>query len=93
MSIVEGFQLLMLGYFLFFVWRFWQSFWQYQTCQYIMHEKLGVSKRKLQGGAVLWDNVVCKLIEVQDSGDYRLALRSLDPLRIAQRIMRKVCRS
>ena len=86
---VEVFQFLMLGYFVFFVWSFLQSYKQYQTCQFILHDKLGISRRKLQGGAVLWDTVVTKLIEVQDSGDYRLALRSLDALRISQRIMRK----
>lgn len=36
-----------------------------------------------------WDTVVSKLVEVQESGEYRLALTPLDPLVIAQRIMRK----
>jgi autophagy-related protein 9 len=54
-----------------------------------VHEKLGISKRKLQAGAVSWDTVVSKLLEAQESGEYLLALTPLDPLRISQRIMRK----
>ena len=87
--LVQGYTLLFLAYGAFTVWSFWQSLQHAFTVQYIVHEKLGISKRKLQGGAVAWDTVVNKLIEVQDSGDYRLALSSLDSLRIAQRIMRK----
>eukprot|EP00934_Nitzschia_sp_Nitz4_P002153 Nitzschia sp. Nitz4//scaffold68_size99682//87472//90537//NITZ4_004576-RA/size99682-snap-gene-0.10-mRNA-1//-1//CDS//3329556629//2153//frame0 len=87
--LVQGYTLLFLAYAVFRVWSFWRSLQQAWTCRYIVHEKLGISPRKLQGGAVPWDVVVQKLVQVQDSGEYRMALSSLDPLRIAQRIMRK----
>lgn len=87
--LIQGYTILVLGYAGFAVWSFWQSLKHAWNCQFIMHEKLGISQRKLQGGAVDWDTVVEKLVQVQDSGDYRMALHSLDPLRIAQRIMRK----
>ena len=87
--LVQGYSLLFLTYTIFTVWSFWQSLQQAWKCQYIVHEKLGISRRKLQGGAVSWDEVVQKLIAAQDSGEYRTTLSRLDPLLIAQRIMRK----
>jgi autophagy-related protein 9 len=87
--IIEGFNILFSCYFIFVSWNFWQSLQHALTSQHIMHEKLGISKRKLQGGSITWDAVVTKLIEAQDSGEYRLALGTLDELIIAQRIMRK----
>ena len=87
--LVQGYSLLFLTYTSFTVWSFWQSLQQAWKCQVIVHEKLGISRRKLQGGAVSWDEVVQKLIAAQDSGEYRTTLSRLDPLLIAQRIMRK----
>ena len=87
--LIQGYTSLLLAYAFFSVWSFWQSLQHAWTCQYIVHDKLGISKRKLQGGAVAWDTVVQKLLQAQDSGEYRMALRQLDPLLIAQRIMRK----
>jgi autophagy-related protein 9 len=87
--LVQGYTLLFLAYTSFTVWSFWQSLQQAWNCQFIVHEKLGISRRKLQGGAVSWDEVVQKLVTAQDSGEYRTTLSRLDPLLIAQRIMRK----
>lgn len=87
--LVQGYTLLFLAYATYSVWNFWQSLKQAWKCQFIMHEKLGISRRKLLGGAVAWDTVVEQLCRAQDSGEYRTALSRLDPLVIAQRIMRK----
>jgi autophagy-related protein 9 len=87
--LVQGYTWLFLAYAAFSCWTFRQNLQQAMACQYIVHEKLGISKRKLQGGAVAWDTVVTQLMQAQDSGEYRLALQELDPLNIAQRIMRK----
>jgi autophagy-related protein 9 len=38
-------------------------------------DRLGISARKLEGGAVDWDrDVVTKLLELQQSGQYRIAI-------------------
>ncbi len=87
--LVQGYTTLFVAYAIYSVWNFWQSLQQAWKCQYIMHDKLGISRRKLQGGAVSWDTVVEQLCRAQDSGEYRTALSRLDPLVIAQRIMRK----
>ncbi|CAJ1965643.1 unnamed protein product [Cylindrotheca closterium] len=87
--VAEGFSLLFFFYFVFFVWKFWQSLQQALVCRYIIHEKLGISRRKLRGGAVSWDTVVTKIMEAQESGVYQMSLAPLDPLCIAQRVMRK----
>ena len=55
-------------------------------------ERLGISQHKLEGGAVEWDrDVVRKIVELQNSGEYRVAIHNgeLDGLVIAQRILRK----
>jgi autophagy-related protein 9 len=87
--LVQGYTALFVAYALFSVWTFWQSLQQAWKCQYIMHEKLGISRRKLEGGAVSWDTVVQQLVQAQDSGIYRTTLSRLDPLVISQRILRK----
>lgn len=56
-------------------------------------DRLGISDQRLEGGAVDWDrDVVAKLIELQEKGDYQIAIHghgTLDALVISQRIMRK----
>jgi autophagy-related protein 9 len=52
--------------------------------------KLGISTRKLEGGAVEWHHIVDKIIQLQESGEYRVAIQAqLDELGVAQRILRK----
>lgn len=59
----------------------------------IFEDKLGISARKLQGGTVEWSDIIHKILQLQQSGEYRIAIRSgqdiKDELVIAQRIMRK----
>jgi autophagy-related protein 9 len=60
--------------------------------KFVFEDRLGISARKLEGGAVEWDrDVVSKLLELQTSGEYRIAIhgQDLDALVIAQRILRK----
>ena len=66
-----------------------QDAWQ---AKWVFEERLGISARRLQGGAVDWDrDVVSKLVHLQQSGEYRVAIHGspLDALVIANRIMRK----
>jgi hypothetical protein len=39
-------------------------------------KKLGISTRKLEGGAVEWHHIVDKIIQLQESGEYRVAIQS-----------------
>lgn len=62
--------------------------------KWVYEERLGISARKLLGGAVDWDrDVVAKLVQLQQSGEYRIAIHNggqdLNALVIANRIMRK----
>jgi autophagy-related protein 9 len=59
--------------------------------KYVFEENLGISSRKLQGGAVEWHEVVESLSILQSSGEYRIAISDelIDPLIVAQRIMRR----
>lgn len=53
--------------------------------------RLGISARKLEGGAVEWDEIVSKISALQESGEHRIAIhgQEINALTIAQRIMRK----
>ena len=43
--------------------------------KWVYEERLGISARKLMGGAVDWDrDVVQKLIQLQESGEYRIVI-------------------
>ena len=91
--IVQGYTLLILAYAAISTYLFWYNFQHAIQCRYILHDKLGLSERKLQGGALAWDTVVNALADHQQSGLFRttaLASTPLDPLSIAQRILRKV---
>jgi len=79
-------------YGIFSVWAFWHTIKDAFQAKYFFEEKLGISARKLEGGAVDWDkDVAGKLLVLQQSGTYRIAIHdgNLDALVIAQRIMRK----
>lgn len=54
-------------------------------------DKLGISARKLDGGAVEWDEIVQKIIRLQETGEYRVAIhgQEISALTVAQIIMRK----
>jgi hypothetical protein len=89
---VQGYTILILAYGAFATYLFWHNLQHAIHCRYILHDKLGLSERKLQGGALAWDTVVKALADHQQSGLFRTTLAStpLDPLSIAQRILRKV---
>jgi autophagy-related protein 9 len=60
--------------------------------KYIFEDKLGISARKLEGGAVEWNDIVQKILTLQKSGEYRVAIHEKDikdELMIAQRILRR----
>ena len=88
---VRGYIIIFTSYTMFAIWSFWHMFKNALLSKYIMEDKLGISARKLQGGAVTWDYVVSRLLEAQQTGEYRLQIsgQPLDQLIIAQRIMRK----
>lgn len=63
-----------------------------RQAKWVFEERLGISSRRLEGGAIDWDrDVVQKLLELQRSGEYRFAIhgQELDALVIANRILRK----
>jgi autophagy-related protein 9 len=59
--------------------------------KYFFEEKLGYSAEKLEGGAVDWDEIVEKIVNLQQSGEHRVAIhgQKIDALVIAQRILRR----
>jgi len=60
--------------------------------KFIFEDKLGISPRKLEGGAVEWHEIVHKILELQQSGEYRIAIHGQDmkdELVVAQRILRR----
>lgn len=98
--LLQGYTALILIYATLSTWTFYQSLKHAATCRTVLHERLGLSERKLRGGALPWDVVVRKLVDEQASGRYRTtttataagadaAVAALDALSVAQRIMRK----
>ena len=62
--------------------------------KFIFEQKLGISARRLEGGAIDWDrDVVAKIASLQESGEYRIVVNPndhpLDAHSIANRILRK----
>ena len=60
--------------------------------KFIFEDKLGISARKLEGGAVEWHEIVQKVLELQQTGEYRIAIHGQDikdELVVAQRILRR----
>ena len=71
--LIQGYTFLLLLYAFFKSWVFYQDFFGYAIqCRNILHDKLGLSERKLQGGALSWNDVVTKLVEGQESGTYKI---------------------
>lgn len=71
--LIQGYTFLLLTYAFFKSWMFYQDFFGYAIqCRAILHDKLGLSERKLQGGALSWNDVVTKLAVGQESGTYRI---------------------
>jgi len=83
--------LLFSAYAIFSLQAFIRSVRKAIEAKYIFEEKLGISTRKLQGGAVEWHEVVESLSKLQSNGEYRISVsgESIDPLLVAQRIMRR----
>jgi len=83
--------LLFSVYGIFSIQAFGRSIRSAVESRYIFEEKLGISPRKLEGGAVEWHEVVESLSKLQSSGEYRIAVSGeiIDPLIVAQRIMRR----
>jgi hypothetical protein len=74
------------------VWSFFRQIREALQAKWVFEERLGISAHRLQGGAVEWDrDVVEKLIALQDSGEYRIAIhgKDIDALVVANRILRK----
>jgi hypothetical protein len=92
-SIVILYCLLFTAYGIFSVWSFWRTIQEAFKVKQFFEDRLGISVRQLEAGAVDWDkDIVCKLAELNDSGDYRIAIHgqgTLDALMVAQRILRK----
>ena len=91
-AIVILYCLLFLAYGLFATWAFYESVLESLQAKWVFEDRLGISARKLEGGAVDWDrDVVTKLLELQQSGQYRIAIhgQDVDALVVAQRILRK----
>lgn len=86
--------LIFLAYLVFAVLSFIQTIQEALTAKWVYEERLGISSRKLIGGAVDWEkDVVTKLVALQRSGEYRIAIHNngqdLNALVIANRILRK----
>ena len=84
--------ILFISYSVFAVWSFLHTIKDAMESKAFFEERLGISQHKLEGGAVEWDrDVVQKIVELQNSGEYRVAIHNgeLDGLVIAQRILRK----
>ena len=91
-SIVILYTALFTCYGVFAVWSFLHTLKDAIESKAFFEDRLGISQIKLQGGAVDWDrDVVQKIVALQHSGEYRVAIHNgdLDGLVIAQRILRK----
>ena len=86
------YSIIVVGYGILSCFRFYASVKDAFYAKAFYEDKLGISARKLEGGAVEWDEIVCKIMELQRSGEYRIAIHGqddLDALNVAQRILRK----
>jgi hypothetical protein len=91
--LIYTYMMLFTMYGVFASWSFYRNLIDAVEARFVFEERLGISSRKLAGGAVDWDrDVVQTLIRLQDSGEYRIAINegvNLNALLIAQRILRK----
>jgi autophagy-related protein 9 len=62
------------AYFLFALWNFGQTVSDARQCKWIFEQRLGIPEHKLQAGAVEWDVICTKLMQLQTSGEYRIAI-------------------
>ena len=74
--LIQGYTILILLYAMFQIWSFYHALIHATTCKTILHDKLGLSQRKLQNGALPWNDVVQALATSQESGSYRIVLNS-----------------
>ncbi len=82
--------LIITGYGILAIFRFYATVKDGFHAKSFYENKLGISSRKLEGGAVEWHHIVQKIIQLQESGEYRIAIHAqLDELGVAQRILRK----
>jgi Autophagy protein ATG9 len=93
-ALVVTYATLFAAYGTFAIWTFVHVLRQASVAEWVFENRLGISRRKLEGGAVDWDSdVVAKLVQLQESGEYRVAIHQnsdqLNALVIANRIMRK----
>ena len=93
-SIVRIYYFLFILFGMFSIWTFWQNIQNALRSKRVFEDQLGIAAHRLEGGAVDWDrDVVKKLCELQESGEYRVAIheqaQGMDALSIAHRILRK----
>jgi len=84
--------LLFTSYGLFSISTFITNIKDALEAKYIFEDKLGISARKLEGGAVEWPEIVKKILDLQQSGEYRMAIHGQDirdELVVAPRILRR----
>jgi len=84
--------LLFTAYGLFAISTFLTSIRQALEAKHIYEDKLGFSARKLEGGAVEWHEICQKILQLQHSGEWRIAIHGQDikdELVVAQRILRR----
>jgi len=90
--IVALYILIFCAYGSFAVWSFFRQIREALQAKWVFEERLGIPEHRLEGGAVEWDrDVVEKLVQLQESGEYRIAIhgKDIDALVVANRILRK----
>ena len=90
--IVTLYILIFCAYASFAVWSFFRQIRDSLQAKWVFEERLGIPTHRLEGGAVEWDrDVVEKLMQLQESGEYRIAIhgKDIDALVVANRILRK----
>ena len=90
--LILSYIILFSAYGIFAINSFYNSVKDALEAKFIFEDKLGISARKLEGGTVEWHQVIQKILELQQSGEYRVAIHGQDikdELVITQRIMRK----
>lgn len=89
--------LLFTAYGIFTIMTFLTTVKNAKGAKHIYEDKLGISMRKLEGGAVEWHQIVEILLRLQEKGEYRVAINGRrdgnvgmkDELVVAQRILRR----
>uniref|UniRef100_A0A7S1BL35 Autophagy-related protein 9 n=1 Tax=Corethron hystrix TaxID=216773 RepID=A0A7S1BL35_9STRA len=93
MFLVLIYVLLVSGYCIISLVRCYRDITDAYRSKKYFEDHLGISERQLEGGCIEWDDVVSKVVELQRSGEHRVAIHAgsgdLDALVIAQRILRR----